>query len=223
MPTRAAPCCLALMLSTALLASGTLLAQEPPSGGAAAADPRAKQLEIASAKFKEALAAVREAHRLMPIAVEKSVIFEETKDNRKSQPCEDALAGAKTDSSRARKDFNEARGKASSAFEGAKRAVQELRRLGPDPSGASPLDQLPFAADVDVISASLKALDTKLFKRVNSSLSTKQRALLWRDTNEYVAKLPGSWDVPKASSLVPGSVSIPCTGRSVNMHVMPED
>lgn len=197
--------------------------QGKPAGKQEAPDPRPAQVAIASAKFEESLAAIREAHRLMPVAVEKSVIYEETKENRKNPACERALPGAKTDSSRARKAFNEARGKATTSFAAAKRAVQELRRLGPDASGASPLAGLRFAADIEAIDTCLKMLEQKLWKRINSALTERNRGYLWRDTVAYAQKLPASWDPAKDKDLVPSSVEVPCTGGSVSMHVLPDD
>jgi hypothetical protein len=220
--------CACVLLSIVIVPSVSARAQDAgpgdqPDGKREAPDPRPTQLAIATAKFQEALAAIREAHRLMPIAIEKSVIYEETKANRKSQSCEDALPGAKTDSSRARKAFNEARGKAATSFAAAKRAVQELRRLGPDPSGNSPIEGLRFAADLETIEDCLKMLEQKLWKRINSALTERNRGYLWRDTMAYAQKLPASWDVTKDTNLVPDSVEIPCTGRSVSMHVSPSD
>ena len=194
----------------------------PPAGTPADADPRQTQAAIAVAKFQEATNAIQEAHRLMPIAVEKSVIYEETKANRQNGSCEEALAAAKTDSSRARKEFNEARGKASTSFAAAKRAVQELRRLGVDANGVSPLDGLRFVQDMEAIEDCLKALEQKLWKRINSSLTKRNRGYLWRDANAYADKLPASWPSAKASNLVPDDVRVPCIGTRIPMHVMPE-
>lgn len=220
--------CAASVLSAALASSQPSHAQtpgpaSPPPAPAAGNDPRQTQLSIANAKFNEALAAAREAHRLMPIAVEKSVIYEETKANRKNPSCEEALAAAKTESSRARKAFNEARGKAKTSFEAAKRAVQELKRLGPDPAGASPVDSLPFAADIEAIEACMKMLEHKMWKRINSSLTRRTRGLLWLDTQEYAKNLPKSWAQAEASSLVPDDVTVPCLGSRIPLHVQPEE
>jgi hypothetical protein len=225
MRTQAVSC--AALLSVAIAASIPSNAQPPgpaapPPAQPAGEDPRQTQRAIAQAKFQEALGAAREAHRLMPIAVEKSVIYEETKANRQNAACENALADAKTESSRARKAFNEARGKAATSFAAAKRAVQELRRLGPDPTGASPVDGLQFAADLDAIGDCLKVLEQKLWKRINSALTRRNRGYLWRDTQTYAASLPGSWAPAEASGLVPDDVTIPCTGTRVPMRVAPE-
>jgi hypothetical protein len=176
---------------------------------------------IAERKFQEALDAVREAHRLMPIAVTASVIHEETKENRKNPPCEAELAKRKTDSSRARQAFNAARGKASTSFEAAASAVQRLQQLGPDPAGPSPASSLKFVADLKVIKECLKALESKLYDKVDSALTERQRAILWRDTLDYAAKLPATWAPIDAASLVPKTVTIPCTGETIHMHILP--
>jgi hypothetical protein len=222
-PNRAAACCFALSLSGALMVPAPSLSFAS-SGIASPSSDWDVQLELAKRNFADALEAVREAHRLMPIAVEKSVIFEETKANRnKVAKCKADEAVAKQESSDARKEFNKARGRATSAFNLAKSAVSKLRQLDPSPGDDDVRAALPFASDMDAIERSLAALKSKLYDGVNSSLTGRGSGNLWRDAQEYVSALPPTWDRPEASSLVPGSVRIPCTEQTVRMHVGPNE
>jgi hypothetical protein len=185
-------------------------------------EQRETQRNIASARYKEALESVAEAHRLMPEAVTVSVQYELTKASRNaSASCESALADLKTRSSRARGALNAARGRATSAFAYAKRAVEELRRLGTDATGADPTEGIDFADQLPLIDRSLKMLENRLYDRVNGSLTNQQRALLWRDALEYAGTLPECWSKVPAESLVPATIEIPCTGASVSMRVLP--
>ncbi len=219
MLTRAATCCFALSLSGALTISASQTSFVPTIADASVGDWDT-QVELAKRNFNESLEAVREAHRLMPIAVEKSVIFEETKQNRnKVAECKANEADAKKASLDARKEFNKARGRASTAFKLAKTAVNKLKQIDPNPADEDVRAALPFAEDMGIIEKSLADLESKLYDAVNSSLTGKGAENLWRDTRDYVSRLPESWDRPGASSLVPESVRIPCTNQTVPMHV----
>jgi hypothetical protein len=66
-------------------------------------------------------------------------------------------------------------------------------------------------------------LESKLWDGINSALTERHRAYLWRDTLAYSGKLPATWDAAKAQSLVPESVTIPCTGETIRMHVLPKN
>lgn len=201
-----------LLRAGAILVSGALIAAtQSPSGKPPAGTQ--SQTDIAKSRFSEALAAVAEAHELMPEAVTRTVQYEELKDKR-SPACEEELAAAKVASSRARKAMDNARGRATQAFQYAKRA---LNTLG---GGAKVSSDLPWAAEANDIETSLKKLKS-LYDRINSSLTTERRAKFWSETIAYCKALPKSWHIVDPEELVPGTVTIPCLGYSVDMHVLP--
>jgi hypothetical protein len=213
-----------LTLMSAALTLGVLLAavpiqpraMVPPDGGV----PPGSQLDIATKRFAEALKAVSLAHELMPDAVTKTVQYEELKANR-TPACEKQLAESKTASSRARRDMDEARGKASNAFGAAKTALQKLG--GATAEGAARLSSdLPWAAESGRIEASLKKLKS-LYADINSAKTARKRALFWADTVAYCRELPKTWASAEPNELVPASVKIPCLGYTVEMHGAPAE
>jgi hypothetical protein len=208
----------AAIVAVAALVPVMLVAPRSP-GSVPSAPPSAQsQMEIAKSRFGEALAAVAEAHRLMPEAVTRTVQYEELKDKR-SPACEEDLAAAKVASSRARKQLDNARGRAAQAFQYAKRALQSLG--GGGRQGAAKLAaDLPWAETAGDIDASLKQLKS-LYDRVNSSLTTERRAKFWAETIAYCKTLPKAWSAVDPEELVPASVTIPCLGHTVDMRLMP--
>lgn len=207
-----------LIAGSIFLSAGSAPLSAPAGSGPSLAetDERLTQRTIAESKFADAQTAVMDAHRLMPEAVKCSVQFEELKRKRRPD-CEEALSEAKTASSRARKAFNEARGRASTAFSFVRRAVNRLNQLGPAPDGSLPTTSLPWVSDLPAIEASLKRLKS-LHDRVDSSLTTEQRVRLWDETVEYASGMPESWAKIEAARLVPFSISIPCMRHEVKMR-----
>jgi hypothetical protein len=222
------------MSLSACLVSAALAAQAStppgtsatPPGGASAnskAADRGTLVKIATELFGEAVQQVQLSHEKFSSTTRASVIYEELKLQSRSSNCAKALAQAKTDSSRARKELGKAVEAASNRFDSAvKMAARIDAEFFKKGIGRSSDEEFPWYPrdERDKIRARMKSLDT-MFRVVDSSMtSDERRADLWAAAGEYEAfgsqhGLP----VGAANALVPGSISIPCIGKTVSMHV----
>lgn len=203
------------------------LPSAPPGG--ASANPKSadrdRQVKIASDRFGEAVQQVSLAHSMFSETTRASVIFEELNAQSRSGGCKKELAKAKTDSSRARASLGKAVRAAKSRFD---QAVATAARIDADffkkGIGRSSTEEFPWYPkdERDRIRERLQALQN-MFRFVDSSMtSDDRRADLWKTAGEYEALGPAhGFPVGQADSLVPATITVPCVGKAVPMHVSP--
>lgn len=186
---------------------------------------RERQVKIASDRFGESVRQVSLAHSMFSETARASVIYEELNAQSRSGSCKKELAKAKTDSSRARTDLGKAVRAAKSRFD---QAVSTAARIDADffknGVGRSSAEEFPWYPkdERDRIRERLQTLQD-MFRFVDSSMtSDDRRADLWKTAGDYEALGPAhGFPVGDADALVPATITVPCVGKTVPMHVSP--